>query len=87
MSEPIQTEPTGPAPGISELEATRLELVAFQAELHRLRTTAATPGIAHALRLADTYLFLALGYGAHSDELFPEEGSVDVGSACFPNLR
>ena len=72
---------------ISELEETRLALLALRRELGLQREAAPTPGIAHALRLADTYLFMALGYCGHSDELFPEEGTVDVGLSPFPNLR
>lgn len=70
----------------SELEGTRTELLALRAELAYQRDNAPTPGIAHALRLADAYLFLALGYCGHNDELFPEEGTVDSATP-FPNLR
>ena len=73
--------------GIEELDTTRQELLTLRADLGRQRERAPTPGIAHALRLADAYLFLALGYCAHTDELFPEEGTVDVGADPFPNLR
>ena len=72
---------------IAELEATRQSLLALRAELHRQRDEAPTPGIAHALRLADAYLFMALGYCGHNDELFPEEGHVEVDRTPFPNLR
>jgi len=74
------------AAAIPELEQKRTELLALRAELHRQRTQAPTPGIAHALRLADIYLFMALGYCAHDDTLFPEEGIVDEGIE-LPNLR
>lgn len=72
---------------IAELEPTRQQLLALRAELHRQRDVAPTPGIAHALRLADAYLFMALGYCGHNGELFPEEGFVEAGQTPFPNLR
>jgi hypothetical protein len=72
---------------IADLDAARHELLELRAHLHRVREAAPTPGIAHSLRLADTYLFLALGYCGHNDELFPEEGTVDVGAVPFPHLR
>jgi hypothetical protein len=71
---------------IEEMEATRHQLLALRADLLELRRTAPTPGVAHALRLADTYLFMALGYTGHSDELFPEEGFADLGGEQLPNL-
>jgi len=72
---------------IADLEPTRQGLLALRAELHRQREAAPTPGVAHALRLADSYLFLALGYCGHNDELFPEEGHVEAGQTPFPELR
>lgn len=72
---------------IVELEQARQDLVALRAELHRQRAAAPTPALAHALRLADGYLFLALGYCGHNDELFPEEGHVEADRTPFPNLR
>lgn len=76
----------------SALQQTREDLLALRAELLRQRQAAPTPGVAHALRLADAYLFLALGYCGHNDELFPEEGFVDEGAsesgrAPLPNLH
>ena len=71
----------------ADLESTRQDLLALRAELHRQRNVAPTPGVAHALRLADSYLFLALGYCGHNDELFPEEGHVEADRTPFPNLR
>lgn len=70
-----------------ELEQTRQELLALRRELHRQRDAAPTPAIAHALRLADSYFFLALGYCGHNDQLFPEEGHVETDQVPFPNLR
>jgi hypothetical protein len=72
---------------IAELEQTRRDLLSLRAELHRQRAAAPTPAVAHALRLADAYLFLALGYCGHNDELFPEEGHVEPDRAPFPHLR
>jgi hypothetical protein len=71
----------------SELRQTRQELLALRRELHRQRDAAPTPAVAHALRLADAYLFLALGYCGHNDELFPEEGHVEPDGVPFPKLR
>jgi hypothetical protein len=71
---------------ILELDNTRQELLRLRAELTRQRDAAPTPGIAHALRLADTYLFLALGYTGHAERLFPEEGSADGDLSPLPNL-
>lgn len=71
----------------AELDPTRTDLLALRAELHRLRDAATTPGIAHALRLADAYLFLALGYCGHNEQLFPEQGHIEADAAVFPNLR
>ena len=84
-SEPT-TATTTATPPIADMEATRQELLALRADLLELRRTAPTPGVAHALRLADTYLFMALGYTGHSDELFPEEGFADLGGEQLPNL-
>ena len=71
----------------AELDQTRRDLVSLREELHRQRDAAATPGIAHALRLADAYLFLALGYCGHNDQLFPEQGHLEPNAVAFPNLR
>lgn len=70
-----------------ELAGTRDELLALRSELHRQRDAAPTPAIAHALRLADAYLFLALGYCGHNEQLFPEQGHVEPGAIAFPHLR
>ncbi len=72
---------------IPELDRAREDLLNLRAELHRQRRAAPTPALAHALRLADTYLFVALGYCGHNDELFPEEGHVEHDQVPFPNLR
>ena len=64
-----------------------VDLLALRSELRRQRSVAPTPGVAHALRLADTYLFMALGYCGHNDTLFPEEGDGDASGTQFPHLR
>ncbi len=69
-----------------ELETTRQDLLTLRAELLRQRSAAPTPGVAHALRLADAYLFMALGCCGHNDTLFPEEGDSPTSETPFPNL-
>ena len=71
----------------AELDQTRRDLVALRDELHRQREAAPTPAIAHALRLADAYLFVALGYCGHNEQLFPEQGHVGPDAVAFLNLR
>lgn len=71
---------------LAELDQTRDSLLALRADLDRQRRDAPTPAIAHALKLADAYLFMALGYTGHTDQLFAEEGAVDAGGDPFPNL-
>ena len=71
----------------AELAQTRQELLILRAELHRQRDAAPTPAVAHALRLADRYLFLALGYCGHNEQLFPEQERIEPGVVPFPNLR
>jgi hypothetical protein len=72
---------------VPDLDATRAELLRLRSDLATQRRAAPTPGIAHALKLADTYLFMALGYTAHTAQLFPEEGSDDADGEPFPNLH
>ncbi len=94
MSKP-EANPADPVPADAfpeALQQTREDLLALRAELLRQRRSAPTPGVAHALRLADAYLFLALGYCGHNDELFPEEGFSDLADPAtartpLPNLR
>lgn len=71
---------------LPDLDETRQALLALRSDLDRQRRAAPTPGIAHALKLADVYLFMALGYTGHTDQLFAEEGSVDDGGEPHPNL-
>ena len=71
---------------VREMETARADLLRLRTDLIAQRRSAPTPGIAHALRLADVYLFMALGYTGHNDELFPEEGFADIGGESLPNL-
>lgn len=72
---------------IEEMEATAADLLALRNELLRMRRAATTPGVAHALRLADTYLFMALGYTGYNGALFPEEGFADIDGEDLPHLH
>lgn len=54
-------------------EAQRVRLVAVRTALLAEQTGAVSPAVAHALEMADAYLFLGLGYLGHIDELFPGE--------------
>ena len=51
----------------------RERLLALRAQLLAEQADAASPAVARALEMADAYLFLALGYTGHTDELFPGE--------------
>ena len=59
---------------IHAMAKTQTALVELRSELLAIKTTAPTPAVAEALRLADIYLFMALSYTGHDDQLFPEEG-------------
>ena len=59
---------------LTELADTQARLVELRRQLLAERDGAPTPAIAEALRLADIYLFMALTYTGHDDQLFPEEG-------------
>ncbi len=61
------------APLSAEVGAQLARLVGVRRALRAEREQAVSPAVAHALRLADVYLFMALGYLGHLDELFPEE--------------
>lgn len=56
-----------------ETEARRQRLVDLRARVRRERTLNPTPAVDHALRLAELYLQIGLGYCGHNDDLFPEE--------------
>ncbi|WP_163551694.1 hypothetical protein [Candidatus Frankia alpina] len=63
---------TGPGLG-ADVERQRARLLALHALLAREREGALSPAIERALETAQMYLFLALGYVGHTDELFPDE--------------
>lgn len=54
-------------------DAQRERLVELRAHLARERAAAISPAVDRALEMADTYLFLALGYVGHVEEMFPGE--------------
>lgn len=60
--------PLGP-----EVEDQRLRLDDLRRRLRDERARNPAPAVDHALRLAEVYLQLALGYCGHTDDLFPEE--------------
>lgn len=51
----------------------RERLVALREGLLSEQAAAVSPAVGRALEMADAYLFLALGYLGHTDELFPGE--------------
>ena len=57
----------------AEVDAQRTRLVALRERLVAEQAGAVSPAVARALETADAYLFLALGYLGHTDELFPGE--------------
>lgn len=60
--------------GLGGPAADQLEhLVALRAGLLAEQAAAVSPAVARALEMADAYVFLALGYLGHTDELFPGE--------------
>lgn len=59
----------------ADAERQRRRLVELRSALLAERANAISPAVAGALGLADTYLFLALGYVGHTDELFPGEAA------------
>lgn len=75
MTATTTTQPAA-APLGADVEQQRLRLLAIRQALVSERTGAASPAVARALELAETYLYLGLGYLGHCDDLFPEEGAV-----------
>lgn len=66
------TEATTPEPGLGPAaDAQRERLLALRRQLLTEHGTALSPAVARALEMADTYLFLALGYVGYTEELFP----------------
>lgn len=66
------------APLGADVESTRRRLLDIRDALSAERETAGSPALARALDLAETYLYLGLGYLGHCDDLFPEEGASAV---------
>jgi hypothetical protein len=62
------TERLGP-----EVEDQRRRLLELRSRLREERRLSPTPAVDHALRLAEAYLQLGLGYCGHTEDLFPEE--------------
>ena len=53
-------------------------LAALRAGLLSEQSEAVSPAVGRALEMADAYLFLALGYLGHTDELFPGESAPEA---------
>lgn len=53
-------------------------LLLLREQLLTEMANASSPAVARALEMADAYLFLALGYTGHTDELFPGENAGPV---------
>lgn len=68
----MTTSETVPSLG-GEADAQRERLVELRAHLARERAAAISPAVDRALEMADAYLFLALGYVGHVEEMFPGE--------------
>lgn len=62
--------------GLPDLQ--RVRLVALRAGLLSEQCAATSPAVGRALEMADAYLFLALGYLGHTDELFPGESDPEA---------
>lgn len=58
-----------------ETEAQRQRLLDLRLRVRAERALRPTPAVDHALRLAEVYLQIGLGYCGHTDDLFPEEES------------
>ena len=56
-----------------EVEAQRERIADLRERLLAEQSGAVSPAVARALEMADAYVFLALGYLGHTDELFPGE--------------
>ncbi|MEW6471046.1 MAG: hypothetical protein AB1679_02130 [Actinomycetota bacterium] len=57
----------------SDVDDQRQRLVDLRSRLREERALSSTPAVDHALRLAEAYLQLSLGYCGHTEDLFPEE--------------
>lgn len=78
----VPDSPSAASPALgAEVDAQRDRLLALRAQLARERARAISPAVDRALEMADTYLFLGLGYVGHVDEMFPgEHGARSEGS-------
>jgi hypothetical protein len=56
----------------------RERLGALRAGLLSEQSAAVSPAVGRALEMADAYLFLALGYLGHTEELFPGESAPEA---------
>lgn len=72
MTTPSDLGTGHPAPLGTHAEAARQRLVQLREQLLTETRSATTPAVARALEMADVYLFLALGYLGHTDELLPD---------------
>lgn len=72
---PVQAAP--PVLGVLP-DLQRERLVALRAGLLSEQAAAVSPAVGRALEMADAYLFLALGYLGHTDELFPGESGAEA---------
>jgi hypothetical protein len=67
---------TMPPPGLGEsVDRQRERLLALRAQLIQERERAISPAVSRALEMAETYLFLGLGYVGYTDELLPDSGT------------
>lgn len=55
------------------VDTQRERLIALRGQMLAEQADAVSPAVARALEMADAYVFLALGYLGHVDELFPGE--------------
>lgn len=69
----MTTRAVSGSPLSPDVDAQLGRLLELRAELRRERASAPTPAVDHALRLAEVYLQIALGYCGHTSDLFPEE--------------
>lgn len=67
----IPAQTTQPAALDEAVAAQRARIIALRASVVEVHGEAISPAVARALETAGDYLFLALGYLGHTDELFP----------------
>jgi hypothetical protein len=74
--DPITVPEITAPPGLGEsVDRQRERLLALRAQLIQERERAISPAVSRALEMAETYLFLGLGYVGYTDELFPDAGT------------